>query len=578
MLHANQFSSETFKMLFATSYLEKTILDWMQSRMKDYLRNSKSKREIETFQIFHNFINMTIVIKKAFEDKNENRVNERKLLILRQQKTMTIYVAQFRTLIYKTNWDDSILKTHFYKELNDKVKNVMIAIEESNSLVEIIELTTRIDIKQYERYIDKQTHFKTKLVKRQLKEDFMKLDVIETKESRTKACYSCEKTKHLKRNCSIKKTIEIIEHWLKITRKLFQEKNQKHTTLSWSICYIDNCFIHLSNKEETRWYLKQLKKAKRVKKSMMKIESHSLKKSFTIALKIEIEKHQIVTLINEKKENKIITSLCDKIAKYLKNLLRKKINEYTNKVLEVEIKIKHDLMKITNFITISSSWEYVILRNEWKESLFETSILESKMRKNIESQTIQLLAYKNLLHIELKVSSTTSHVNIHDIDKLFKKTRKIWETQVWKKYESLLKVLASKQSKNQNKIKQLWRQYLQKNQQSNYNYIEQEIFSTKHDNDQNISNFMQSAQLKSLNEYWSLSSWDEMIIEKEEQKLTSKVSKNSKVTHNIEFWSTKWSRKRWKTNRLKKFLIKHFFKSSNHRKRNRNQMIEEIFH
>ena len=104
----------------------------------------------------------------------------------------------------------------------------------------------------------------------------MKLDVIETKESRIKVCYLCEKTKHLKRNCSIKKTIEIIEHWLKIMKELFHEKNQEHATLNWSICYIDNCFIHLSNKKETRWYLKQSKKAKRVQKSIIKVESHSL--------------------------------------------------------------------------------------------------------------------------------------------------------------------------------------------------------------------------------------------------------------------------------------------------------------
>ena len=428
---------------------------------------------------------------------------------------MIIYVASFRTLIYKTNWDDSTLKTHFYKELNDRVKNVMITIEESNSLIEVIELTTKIDIKQYERYIDKQTHIKTKLVKRQLKKDSMKLDVIETKESRTKVCYSCEKTKHLKRNCSIKKTIEIIEHWLKITKKVSHEKDQKHATLSWSICYIDNCSIHLSNKKETRWYLKQSKKARRVQRSMMKVESHSLKKSFTTTLKIEVEKHQIVILMNEKKNNKITTTLCDKIAKYFKNFLKKEINEYTNKILEVEIRIKYDLMRITNFIIISNFKEYVILRNEWKKSFFEMSILESKTKRNIEFQTIQFLTYKNLLHIELKMSSTTSHVDIKNIDKKMKKAKKIWETQIWKKYESLLKTLAKKQSKNQNKIKQLWRQYLQENQQSNYNYIEQVNTLIEHNNDQNISNLMQSVQLKSLNEYWSSSSWDEIIIEKE---------------------------------------------------------------
>ena len=103
---------------------------------------------------------------------------------------------------------------------------------------------------------------------------------------------------------------------------------------------------------------------------------------------------------------------------------------------------------------------------------------------------MQLLAYKNLLHIELKVSSTTSHVDIENIDKKMKKTKKIWKTQVWKKYESLLEALTKKQSKNQNKIKQFWRQYLQKNQQDNYNYIEQVNILIKHNNDQNISNLI----------------------------------------------------------------------------------------
>ena len=83
VLHANQFSSEVFKIMFATSYLKETTFDWVQSHVKDYFKNSKSKRKNETFQIFYNFINMTIAIKETFENKNENKMNERKLLILR---------------------------------------------------------------------------------------------------------------------------------------------------------------------------------------------------------------------------------------------------------------------------------------------------------------------------------------------------------------------------------------------------------------------------------------------------------------------------------------------------------------
>ena len=75
-----------------------------------------------------------------------------------------------------------------------------------------------------------------------------------------------------------------------------------------------------------------IKKAKRIQKSMIKIESHSLKKSFTTTLKIEIEKHQTIVLMNEK--NKIITTFCDKIAKYLKNLFKKKS---TNSQIKLDI-------------------------------------------------------------------------------------------------------------------------------------------------------------------------------------------------------------------------------------------------
>ena len=88
----------------------------------------------------------------------------------------------------------------------------MMIIEESETLADTIELVTRINIRQYKRYIDKQTNNKTELVKKQLRKNSMKFDVIETKRSRIKTCYSCEKTEHLKRNCSFKKTTEITEH------------------------------------------------------------------------------------------------------------------------------------------------------------------------------------------------------------------------------------------------------------------------------------------------------------------------------------------------------------------------------
>ena len=127
----------------------------MQSRVKDYLINSESEKKSETSQIFHNFSNMIVIIKKAFENSDEDKMNEKRLLILRQQKSITIYAVQFKMLTYKTDWKDSVLKAHFYKKLSDRVKNAMIIIEELKTLADTIKLATRINIRQYERYIDK---------------------------------------------------------------------------------------------------------------------------------------------------------------------------------------------------------------------------------------------------------------------------------------------------------------------------------------------------------------------------------------------------------------------------------------
>ena len=322
-LHANQFPSEAFKVLFATFYLREAALDWVQPRVKDYLNNPESDREEKIFQIFYSFSNMIVAIKEAFEDNDEDRMIEKRLLILRQQKSMAIYAAQFKTLAYKTDWEDSALKAHFYKRLNDRVKDVMVTIEESSTLAEIIELATRIDIRQYEKYIDKQAHTKTEPVKRQFREDSMKLDVTETKESRTKAYYSCEQKGHLKRNCSIKKTIEITEHWLKMTKKSFRNIIKNHITLSWTACYNDNCSIHLSNKKESEWYFKKSKQSRRAKRPMVEVEPHHMKKPLTAALKVEIEKQQIVTLINEERENKITIQLCETIKEYIQNCFKR---------------------------------------------------------------------------------------------------------------------------------------------------------------------------------------------------------------------------------------------------------------
>ena len=94
----------------------------------------------------------------------------------------------------------------YYTELKDKVKNIMLQQEISNQLENMMNLSMKIDNKQYQRYLKRKENAVYVLRKKTDYKDSMKINV--TEERIEKRCYTCEKKRHLKRNC--KKTREEI--------------------------------------------------------------------------------------------------------------------------------------------------------------------------------------------------------------------------------------------------------------------------------------------------------------------------------------------------------------------------------
>ena len=185
----------------------------------------------------------------------------------------------------------------------------------SNELQSIIETTTKIDIKQYERYIDKQIKTRTRSTKeKRFMRNLMKFDVIEKKILRIKSCYFCESKKHLKRNC-FKKTIEITKKWIKIIEKVNETNrksitNENHNLQHYNACYEDNCYVHLSNKQKLKYYFKKFKQTQiKSKKSIIKLSLYATKKSLIVALKMTIENHETIVLINNESINRMTTKL-----------------------------------------------------------------------------------------------------------------------------------------------------------------------------------------------------------------------------------------------------------------------------
>ena len=42
-----------------------------------------------------------------------------------------------------------------------------------------------------------------------------------------------------------------------------------HDQLSWTVCYNDNCFVHMSSKDKTEWWSQKLKKRHSINYVMM---------------------------------------------------------------------------------------------------------------------------------------------------------------------------------------------------------------------------------------------------------------------------------------------------------------------
>ena len=60
-----------------------------------------NKRKNETNQIFHDFENLTTVLKEVFKIENSKQAAEVKIQRLKQTESVEKYAVDFRTLIYQ---------------------------------------------------------------------------------------------------------------------------------------------------------------------------------------------------------------------------------------------------------------------------------------------------------------------------------------------------------------------------------------------------------------------------------------------------------------------------------------------
>ncbi len=227
--------------------------------------------------IFDNYKKFKNELQRAFKIVDKKQAAKRQLHILKMNKSAVKYAAEFQQIAALTDWDNDTLVLQYYWELNETIKNEIVRMNWPEELQNMINIFININSHQWKQQMKRREHYTSKMWKRHYtlrRGDSMNLDAIEkhceqqpqVKQEQcmsklykpqpwwaeTHECYNCEKPKHLARTC--KKPQQ--------KRKEVAATNTRvvHNALSWTVCYDNMCWTHMSSKDEVRWYSQKLKK------------------------------------------------------------------------------------------------------------------------------------------------------------------------------------------------------------------------------------------------------------------------------------------------------------------------------
>jgi len=266
-----KFRSEMNKGLFTVLYLKDAAFDWVNPKLHEFLDKTLKKQMNNKKSIFSNYKKFKDELWRAFEVVNKKQAAKRQLHILKMNKSAAKYAAEFQQIAALTDWDDDALVLQYYWGLNETIKDEIARMDWPEELQDMINTFININSQQWEQRMKRTGHYTSKVWERHYtprRGDPMNLDAIEkhheqqpqVKQGRrmskpykpqpwwaeTRECYNCEKPRHLARTC--KKPQQ--------ERKEVAATNTRvvHNALSWTACYNNMCWTHMSSKDEAEWY------------------------------------------------------------------------------------------------------------------------------------------------------------------------------------------------------------------------------------------------------------------------------------------------------------------------------------
>jgi len=130
-----------FKMnkdLFTVSYLKNAAFDWVNLKLHEFLDKTSKKWMNNKEFIFDNYKKFKNELQRAFRVVDEKWAAERRLHILKMNKSAVKYVTEFQWIAALMNWDNDALVLQYYWGLNETIKDEIVRMNRPEKLQNMI--------------------------------------------------------------------------------------------------------------------------------------------------------------------------------------------------------------------------------------------------------------------------------------------------------------------------------------------------------------------------------------------------------------------------------------------------------
>ncbi|KAG9186916.1 hypothetical protein G6011_01003 [Alternaria panax] len=148
----NEVLNDQEKILMASTYMKDKAANWMQPYVDDYLLDVEHRgTKAETRALFAGWTEFKQEMGRIFGEVDAKNQAEKKITRLKQTTSVSAYMAEFKQLQARIDWDDAALRTVFEAGLKENVKDGLVHHDKPGTLHALIELATRIDNRLWER-------------------------------------------------------------------------------------------------------------------------------------------------------------------------------------------------------------------------------------------------------------------------------------------------------------------------------------------------------------------------------------------------------------------------------------------